>query len=249
MLPQRALKNREEKIRLAEGVALDLVEIPGGPFLIGEVGNQHRGNLATFWLGKYPVTNAQYNAYVVATGNKDHFVTPTISGDFMVADHPVVDVTWDDAVAFCNWLSKETGQHYGLPSETQWEYAARGGQDSEGFPYAGSRRLKEIAWYCKNSHNITKPVGLKFPNELGLYDMSGNVWEWCADYWQEKYQRMPIDGSAWLDGENEGLRVARGGCWDDNINKCRVSARLEWIKGALMGVVGFRLARYQPPEW
>ena len=96
-------------------------------------------------------------------------------------DHPVINVTWYGAIAYCDWLSEKEGQPYRLPSEAEWEYVARGGVKSKDFLFAGGHKLKEVGWYSKNSHGQTKPVGLKQPNELGLYDMSGNVDEWCAD--------------------------------------------------------------------
>ena len=131
-------------------------------------------------------------------------------------DHPVINVTWYGAIAYCDWLSEKEGQPYRLPSEAEWEYVARGGVKSKDFLFAGGHKLKEVGWYSKNSHGQTKPVGLKQPNELGLYDMSGNVDEWCADHWHENYNGAPNDGSAWVTGGDASRRVVRGGSWYDN---------------------------------
>ena len=160
--------------------------------------------------------------------------------------HPMVYVNWYGARAFCRWLSDKTGHSFRLPSEAEWEYAARGGNKSKGFPYAGGHKLKEVGWYDKNSHNQTKPVGLKQPNELGLYDMSGNVYEWCADHWHEGYEGAPNDGSAWVTGGDTyspsgSWRVLVLLCFDVD---CRVSVR-DWGNADLGNFdIGFRVARY-----
>ncbi|WP_421795330.1 formylglycine-generating enzyme family protein [Haliscomenobacter sp.] len=112
-----------------------------------------------------------------------------------------------------------------LPTEAEWEYAARGGNKSGDFRYAGGDKLDELGWYDDNSHRQTKAVGLKLANELGLYDLSGNVWEWCVDQWHENYHGAPKDGSAWLDLEEGTFGVLRGGCWDYDPSDCRPSAR------------------------
>ena len=108
-------------------------------------------------------------------------------------------------------MSEETGLQYSLPSEAQWEYAARANQPK--LKYAGSNKLEEVGYYRENSHGETHPVGQKKANAWGLYDMSGNVWEWCADVWHENYKAAPVDGSAWVVGGVKGKRVIRGGSW------------------------------------
>ncbi len=115
---------------------------------------------------------------------------------------------------------------YRLPSEAEWEYAARGGPHNSKALYAGGDVLDELGWYYVNSHGETKPVGLKLPNELDIFDMSGNVWEWCEDHWHDNYNGVPDDGAAWVDTEKLGdLRVLRGGSWFSHARSCRSSDR------------------------
>ena len=156
--------------------------------------------------------------------------------------YPIIGVSWQNAIAYCRWLSEVTGQSYRLPSEAEWEFAARGGTQSGGYRYAGSNKLEEVGWYNHNSHSQTKPVGLKLPNELGIYDMSGNVWEWCADYWHDNYDSAPADGSAWLGEEENTRRVIRGGSWFNNVNNCQ-------RRGSLLGQCRFQATTISVFEW
>ncbi len=250
------------------GLSFEMVKIEGGPFDMGsdEYDSQkpiHKVTVPDFYLGKYPVTNAEfarflndYQSYKVKNGKyageriieEQRWGMQLDNGQWKPApgfeDHPIIYVTWYGAVTYCQWLSQESGHIYRLPSEAEWEYAARGGKYSQSFKYAGGNQLKEVGWYDQNSHSETKPVGLKQPNELGLYDMSGNVWEWCADHWHDNYKDAPQDGSAWEEGGDKDLRVLRGGSWNfDDIN-CRVSFRNGL--GAVYRNLdfGFRVSRY-----
>ena len=178
-------------------------------------------------------------------------------------DHPVVCVSWYDAVAYCNWLSMREGlkaayrvrgnevewgltaDGYRLPTEAEWEYGARGGKESKGFKYAGSNSAAEVGWYNANSGDKMHPVGQKIPNELGIYDMSGNVWEWCwdwyaSDYYAESPGPNPSGPSA---GES---RVLRGGSWNNNANNLRVANRNRNRPTNSNNNRGFRLARTGP---
>jgi hypothetical protein len=181
------------------GGKLELIAVPGG-ILIMKGG--HRVQLQPFLMGKYPVTQRQYQA--VIGKNPSHF-----KGNL---EHPVEQVNWTDAIDFCIKLSKILKQTIDLPSETQWEWAARGATKSKGFEYAGSNNLDEVGWYDKNSGSTTHPVGQKKPNELGLYDMSGNVWEWCKDVWSNDSNILPADGTPLTSGDSSAHSL-RGGSW------------------------------------
>jgi len=229
---------------------LDLVFVQGGAFLMGTLKDDpdnygdehpvHKVTVPSFYLAKYPVTQALWRAVM---GEDPPELAFKGSGN-----RPVERVSWDDAQAFIKILNERTGERYRLPSEAELEYAARGGIYKQGdassmTKYAGSNKLKEVGWYDENSHDETKPVGLKFPNELGLYDMSGNVWEWCEDVWHKNYKGAPEDGSAWLKGGQENIRVVRGGSWDDNAVLCRVALRGRYYSDLRGSIIGFRLAR------
>ncbi|NUQ26824.1 MAG: SUMF1/EgtB/PvdO family nonheme iron enzyme [Saprospiraceae bacterium] len=137
---------------------------------------------------------------------------------------------------------------YRLPSEAEWEYAARGGPRGSKALYTGSDVLDEVGWYYDNSHGETKPVGLKLPNELDIFDMSGNVWEWCEDHWHSKYDDAPDDGSAWVDAEKQGdSRVRRGGSWINFAQFCRSSSRSGYAPTSRPIDVGFRLVLVSLP--
>ena len=189
----------------------------------------HPVTLSDYWIGEVPVTQALW-AYVMRDtdmADPSHF-----NGE----NRPVEQVSWDDINnEFLPRLNQMTegvrpkGSEYCLPTEAQWEYAARGGQYWQKYPfeYSGSDKINEVAWYDENSHNETKPIGLKTPNLLGLYDMSGNVWEWCEDQWHDDYMGAPVDGSAWVDKEVGSNRVMRGGSWFLTSETCRPAYRFD----------------------
>ncbi|NUO01598.1 MAG: formylglycine-generating enzyme family protein [Saprospiraceae bacterium] len=221
-------------------LSFDMISIEGGSFRMGSEDPEaldrekpaHPVTVPSFYMAKYPVTQALWKAVM---GNNPSW----FQGD----QRPVERVSWDNAQVFIKKLNERTGESYRLPTEAEWEYAARGGIYGKGFKYAGSNKLKEVGWYSKNSHGETKPVGLKFPNELGLYDMSGNVWEWCEDVWHDTYKGAPKDGSAWLKGGDQHIRVVRGGSWDVNSGNCRVADRNWSVLDYRFFNIGFRLAR------
>lgn len=208
-----------------------------------------------FEIGKYPVTQELWEAVMGENTNPSRFKDKT---------HPVEQVSWDDIVignkkegrfAFLNKLNEfsaieiqnlKDGKQFHLPTEAQWEYAASGGKFWEElkYKYAGSNQIKEVAWYWKNSHRETKPVGLKMPNILGLYDMSGNVREWCADNWHETYKGATKNGQVWLSKKNKTIRIIRGGSWNLNFINCRIAYRNRYDSYYRNYGTGFRLSRY-----
>jgi formylglycine-generating enzyme required for sulfatase activity len=156
-----------------------------------------------FCIGKYEVTQRQWEA--VMGSNPSHFK----GGDL-----PAVNVSWDACQAFVRKLSRRTGRKHSLPSEAEWEYACRAGGTAQYFFGDGVRELGEYAWFDANSSGTPHPVGQKKPNAWGLFDMDGNVWEWCEDVYHRDYTGAPADGSAWMRGRSHPRRVMRGGAWD-----------------------------------
>ena len=243
---------------LQTGISFTMQPIAGGSFMMGsnEDGNEqpiHRVQLSDFYMCEHLVTQAVWE-YIMGSN----------PSGFKDEQRPVEEVRWLDAQAFIKKLNAWEAQHpnplrprgyYCLPSEAQWEYAARGGQQSEGFIYAGSDKLEEVGYYALNSANQTRRVGQLYPNELGLYDMSGNVWEWCQDEWHDNYKRAPADGSVWESNDANGsvwesndvkkniLRVIRGGSWNDLPNDCRLAYRYWYFDLNRNDLIGFRLSR------
>ena len=160
--------------------------------------------------------------------------------------YPIYEVSYDDIVnIFLPRLNKITGKQFRLPTEAEWEYAARGGNRSQGYKYSGSNNIDDVAWYWANSSNTTHPVGTKAPNELGLYDMSGNVWEWCSDWYSDWYGSSYYSSSPSTNptGPSTGSdRVGRGGSWGSSAGYCRVSIRGSDDPGYRYSSIGFRLA-------
>ncbi|MDJ1177087.1 SUMF1/EgtB/PvdO family nonheme iron enzyme [Roseofilum capinflatum] len=211
-----SLSNRSTSL---SNLTLELVYVEGGTFQMGGTKYDdekpvHAVTVPEFRMGKYPITQAQYEAVM---GNNP--------SSFKGENCPVEQVSWHDAQAFCTKLSELIEQPVRLPSEAEWEYAARGGNRSKGYEYAGSNNLDEVAWHYGNSGSETHPVGGKKENELGIYDMSGNVWEWCEDDYDNDYQKVPKDGSAWTKGGGT-TKVIRGGSWLYSFSRdCRCASR------------------------
>jgi len=210
----------------------------------------HKVTLPDFWLCKYPVTQGQWKQ--IMGNNPSHF-----TGNDML---PVEKVSWDDAQVFLQTLNSKTNGGYRLPTEVEWEYAARGGHLSKGYKYAGSNDPKEVAWYWENSGDKplsgdwssekitanncrTHPIGQKKPNELGLHDMSGNVWEWCQDVWHRDYKGAPTDSWAWEQDGDGAIHVGRGGSWNDIPDVCLAARRGGYYTDRRLNYFGLRLAR------
>ncbi|MBE9204867.1 formylglycine-generating enzyme family protein [Synechocystis salina LEGE 06099] len=226
--PGRAKYYRED---LGNGVYLDMTYIAGGSFLMGAPENehgshdnerpQHQVTLPDFWLGKYQVTQGQWEAVM---GNNP--------ARFKGANRPVEQVSWDICQEFCHKLSECTGKGYRLPSEAEWEYACRAGTKT---PFSGGETITtNLANYDGNTYaeegkgqyrKETVEVGSFPPNPWGLYDMHGNVWEWCEDAWHENYQGAPTDGSAWTNNQFHSVCSPRGGSWYYVPRHCRSANR------------------------
>ena len=217
----------------------EMVFVAGGSFTMGctfEQGSDcasdekpsHEVQLTGFAIAKYEVTQGLWKQ--VMGNNPSRF-----KGD----DLPVENVTWDDVQVFLQRLNAKTGKNYRLPTEAEWEYAARGGQQSGQTQFAGGSELETVAWCSSNSENSTHNVGTRQPNELGIYDMSGNVWEWCSDY----YGQYTSDKQTNPTGAKKGTaRIVRGGCYAAIGRQCRVSGRKSLYQGGKDYMTGFRLA-------
>ena len=228
---ERKRQELERERREKELINIDMVFVQGGTFSMGCTSEQNndcynneypviRVTVGDFYIGKYEVTQAQWKAVM---GNNPSYS----KGDNL----PVENVYWSDVQTFIRKLNEKTGKQYRLPTEAEWEYAARGGNKSRDYKYSGSDSPSEVAWFNSNSGNRTHPVGTKQPNELGIYDMSGNVLEWCADYWRENY------GSAQV---NTSFRVNRGGKCISGQKGIRVADR--GMRKDVEIYLGFRLA-------
>ncbi len=203
--------------------------------------------LTAFSIGKYPITNAEYVPFIQATGHRqpDHWQTLAPEGK---GAHPVVNVSWEDARAFCVWLSQETGKRYTLPTEAQWEYACRAGADTI-YPFGDHpAALEEYAWFAANSTGDTHPVGEKKPNAWDLYDMLGNVWEWCADaFIADAYTRRTAPATDPI--VTEGMyRTLRGGSFINSPRDARCAARGSDYPFIRIERVGFRVALLPDPK-
>ena len=214
----------------------EMVFVKGGIFQMGSTEGEsdeqplHTVRVDDFYIGKYLVTQALWRA--VMKNNPSYF-----SG---CDNCPVERVSWYDVQAFIQNLNLSSAKRFRLPTEAEWEYAARGGQKSQGFKYAGSDNIDEVAWYWENSKSKIHPVGQKQANELGLYDMSGNVWEWCNDWYDpDYYQKSPENNP--MGPVNGTSRVIRGGSWGVKPAFCRTTNRGDLTPDHRDIIVGFRL--------
>jgi formylglycine-generating enzyme required for sulfatase activity len=227
-------------IPLPSGPTVEMILVEGGTFGMGgsDPAAQdwekpvHKVRLPDFYIGKYQVTQRLW--YAVMDNNPSRF-----KGE----NRPVDSVSWNDAQGFIEKLKKETGKELRLLTEAEWEFAARGGEYSEGYLYAGSDELSQVGWYGENSGGETHEVGMLRPNELVLHDMSGNVWEWCEDDWHGNHNGAPKDGAAWIDSPARGVRrVYRGGSYFFDPSFCRSTYRYFNSPSSRFNSLGLRLA-------
>ena len=220
------------------GVTFDMVEVRGGTLMMGATSEQdeaddnekpvHQVTVSSFYMGKTEVTQALWKA---VTGGKP--------SQFLGSLRPVENVSWEDCQDFIAKLNRLTGMHFRLPTEAEWEFAARGGIKSFCTQFSGSDDLDEVAWYYNNNDGQTHDVATKRPNELGLYDMSGNVWEWCSDWYADYSSASQTNPTGPISGSE---RVLRGGSWCGNARYCYVFARDGYYPDARYYYIGLRLA-------
>jgi formylglycine-generating enzyme required for sulfatase activity len=241
---------------LGNGVGLEMVAIPAGEFMMGSPKDEadrsdyesphHKVLVSAFWMGKFPVTQAQYQA--VMGNNPSRFAE---NG----ANRPVENVSWHDAVAFCERLSQKTGRAYRLPSEAEWEYACRAGTTT---PFYFGMSISRDLVNCKRNLGMaliglfageTTKVGSFPANAFGLHDMHGNVEEWCQDVWHDSYEGAPTNGSVWAVGGNQdSRRVRRGGSWDYSPRNCRSAFRYYSNADSRYNSFGFRVCCTAPQK-
>ena len=225
-------------IPVKDGISIDMVKVETGTFMMGATLEMqdsyddempvHQVTLTNdYYMGKYEVTQALWQA--VMGNNPSKF-----KGDNL----PVESVSWKDCQKFISKLNKKTGRKFRLPTEAEWEYAARGGKKSRGYQYSGSSNISDVAWYAGNGSNKTHPVGTKQSNELGLYDMTGNVWEWCQDWYGSYVSSSQTNPTGAVSGSR---RVRRGGGWYNNEENCRSSCRSGVTPDARYYFLGLRL--------
>ncbi|MGB8701104.1 MAG: SUMF1/EgtB/PvdO family nonheme iron enzyme [Thermosynechococcaceae cyanobacterium] len=247
---------------LPEGINLEMVAIPSGEFMMGSPqteheqfareGPQRKVTVQPFFLGKYPITQAQWR--IVAGLPQVKRPIDTDPSRFKGNQHPVEQVSWLDAEEFCLRLSQATGRTYRLPSEAEWEYACRAGTQTPF--YFGETLTGNLANYYSDvtyqqekkvkSLSQTTPVGKYPPNAFGLYDMHGNVWEWCLDHWHNSYEGAPDNGSAWLTTNENNSRLLRGGSWNSDPGRCRSAYRFSDTPDDRIFDVGFRVVCEAP---
>jgi formylglycine-generating enzyme required for sulfatase activity len=247
-------------------IETDLIQVKGGTFKMGSKNSdtsaeldeqkEHSVTLNTFEISKFEITVWEWKQFIKANKMK----MPIKPSWGWQDNYPINGITWNEAIAYCNWLStKEKLQPcyskkgpnfvcnfkangYRLPTEAEWEFAAKGGTNSKGFRYSGSDKLEDVAWYKANSNGQPHTVGTKLPNELGIYDMSGNVWEWCWDWYNKDFYKLE-KGDNPKGPEMGERRTVRGGSWDSKSNYVRPANRISTIPSKTHEFYGFRIAR------
>jgi formylglycine-generating enzyme required for sulfatase activity len=244
----------------------DMVVVNGGTFTMGSKSEnasaeddekkEHSVTLNSFKISKFEVTVWQWNEYLKANKLKPNKKPNWGWND----NYPINNITWNEAISYCNWLSKKeklqpayfkkgpnyvcdfNANGYRLPTEAEWEFAANGGKLSKQYKYSGNNNAEKVAWYKQNSKNSPHIIGTKSPNELGIYDMSGNVWEWCNDWYSESYYDVSPNNNP-TGPEMGQKKVVRGGSWDSELNYLRPSNRICTIPTETHEFYGFRIAQ------
>ena len=231
--------NKKKKIQslipskkfIVNGISFEMVAVNGGNFTMGErrmfrKNTTHEVFLSNYYIGKTEVTQALWKA-----------VMGTNPSSFKGDKFPVEKISWYDCQEFVKKLNQLTGENFRLPTEAEWEFAACGGNQSKGYKYSGSNKIDEVAWCSNLFYNQTLPVATKYPNELGIYDMSGNVWEWCYDY----YGKVPSDSLFKFSLNMDSARVIRGGSWCEDAKLNRVTYRSRCEPNQAEYNIGLRL--------
>lgn len=218
-----------------------MVRVEGGTFQMGSNEGEadekpvRSVSVNTFYIGQYEVTQSEWRSVMGKNPPELYFKGCNSC--------PVDDVSWNDIQEFLKKLNAKTGKIYRLPTEAEWELAARGGNKSKGYTYSGSNDLKSVAWFTDNSESKTHPVGTKNANELGIYDMSGNVWEWCSDWYGTYSSGSQQNPKGATTGSS---RVYRGGSWLNYAGGCRVAYRVSGTPAGRNNSLGFRLVLSSP---
>jgi formylglycine-generating enzyme required for sulfatase activity len=245
---------------------LQMATIDGGSFMMGSKDDnqiaetdeqkQHKVVINTFSINKFEVTVWEWKDYCKKTKKK----MPATPAWGWNDNNPINNITWVEAIQYCNWLSKQDGlkpayaiagpnitcdfaaNGYRLPTEAEWEFVAKGGKKSKGYAYSGSNKIDDVAWHLKNSQKKPHVVGTKMPNELGIFDMNGNVWEWCWDWYNKDYYKIEDTNNPTGPARGENKTV-RGGSWDSQLNYLRNSNRVSTPPQKTHEFYGFRIAR------
>ena len=238
-----------------KGVSFKMVKVQGGTYTMGATPERdsdvydhekpaHRVTLSSYYIGETEVTQTLWMAVMGSNPSKLPSVGTSValemSSLYRAVDiYPVENVSWNDCQTFIEKLNQLTGRKFRLPTEAEWEFAARGGNKSKGYKYSGSNTIGDVAWYWDNSGETTHPIKDKAPNELGIYDMSGNVMEWCQDWYGDYSSSAQTNPKGPTSGYG---RVHRGGGWGSYARGCRTADRSLNTPATAFSSLGFRLA-------
>lgn len=220
------------------------VDISGGTFTMGnnpykkDQAPEHKVTLSDFSISQAQITVAEYRLYV----KEKSLPMPDAPDWGWQSKHPIVNVSWSDALNYCNWLGKRLNKNIKLPTEAQWEYVAREEGKGKKYKHSGGKKMSNLGWCRVQKLSSTKPVKTKKPNALGIYDMNGNVWEWCMDWYdKDYYTKSPEHNPENTDFGEKKCRVVRGGGWDSDVATCTVSHRKGYVSKSSYDDRGFRV--------